>query len=213
MRVPLATFRLQTIRNKILSNGSTDLNGSGPDGQVSWNFDNTGWELDINKTPDGGDFDFYSTAYHELLHAIGFSDTADSTSGSDGFGNGLPGGEAGEWGAFDQFLSDNSGNRFINGTTFINDDPEGFARRAIGGNSSTGNGLFFAGPNAMAANGGNPVGLYTPEDFQEGSSVRHLDDENPALRGLMLLSATDPGPGARTLSDIEIGILQDLGYT
>ena len=64
MRVPLATFRLQTIRNKILSNGSTDLNGSGPDGQVSWNFDNTGWELDINKTPDGGDFDFYSTAYH-----------------------------------------------------------------------------------------------------------------------------------------------------
>ena len=115
---------------------------------------------------------------------------------------------------YDQFLSDRTGTRFINGTTFINDDPEGFTREAVGGTSAGfAGGLFFAGPNAVAANGGSPVGLYTPEEFEEGSSIGHLDDENPALAGLMLLAATAPGPSARTFSDIEIGMLQDLGYT
>ena len=206
--------RIETVRNKILSNGATDLNGPDSDGSVSWNFDQTMWELDINTTAAGGNFDFYSTVYHELVHALGWLDTADAATGADSFGGGLSGGDPGEWNMYDQFLSDRTGTRFINGTTFINDDPEGFTREAVGGTSAGfAGGLFFAGPNAVAANGGSPVGLYTPEEFEEGSSIGHLDDENPALAGLMLLAAPAPGPSARTFSDIEIGMLQDLGYT
>ena len=105
--------RLETVRNKILSNGATDLNGPDSDGSVSWNFDQTMWELDINTTPAGGNFDFYSTVYHELVHALGWLDTADAATGADSFGGGLSGGDPGEWNMYDQFLSDRTGTRSL----------------------------------------------------------------------------------------------------
>ncbi len=81
------------------------------------------------------------------------------------------------------------------------------------GGASPDNGLFFAGPNAAAANGRNPAGFYTSFSFFEpASSVSHLDDENPMLAGLLMLAFADTGLSARPLSGIEIGIYEDLGY-
>ncbi len=83
---------------------------------------------------------------------------------------------------------------------------------SVGGESQNGFGLFFDGANAVAANGGNPVGLFTPNPYEEGSSVSHIDDDNPAFMGLLMLAATEEGPAARMYSPIEVGILTDLGY-
>ena len=66
---------------------------------------------------------------------------------------------------------------------------------------------------ATRRDGGSPVGLYTPNPIGEGSSISHLDDDNPAFAGSMMLQATDEGPSARTFSNIELAILRDLGYT
>lgn len=72
----------------------------------------------------------------------------------------------------------------INGNTYALDASSWNTNRIAGPSPSAG--LFFNGTNATAANGGLPVGLYTPVAWEEGSSVTHLDDENPLLQPLMM---------------------------
>ncbi len=73
-------------------------------------------------------------------------------------------------------------------------------------------GLYFAGPNAVAAYGG-PVPVYTPAEFSN-SAVAHLDDDTFTGANQQLMNAfSGTGPRLRTLSPIELGILKDIGYT
>ena len=66
----------------------------------------------------------------------------------------------------------------------------------------------------MNAYGGRFIPLYTPYEWDTGSSVSHLDDYTFSGSSRQLMNATSgPGPGNRALSAIEVGILQDLGYT
>ena len=60
---------------------------------------------------------------------------------------------------------------------------------------------------------GGPVPLYTPDPWEEGSSTNHLDDNVFTGPNAQLMNAkAGKGPGIRTLCDIEVGILRDLGY-
>jgi hypothetical protein len=70
-------------------------------------------------------------------------------------------------------------------------------------------GLFFDGPNAVAANGGHLVTLYTPSEWNQGSSVSHLD---PSIGEMMMTPFTGTGTRTHDYSAVEIGILTDLGY-
>lgn len=197
----------EVVRTKILT--GTDTNGATADGsvEVNWGKD---WGLSADPTQiDVNDFDFSSTIYHELLHAIGFSSTL-TEDGRDLRDNDTSGGGTGAWGYFDQFLVDVSSDPVV--TAGFSLDAAVYDAGKVGG-ASPAAGLFFNGTNARNANGGLPVGLYTPTSFEEGSSVSHLDDENSALDGLVMLSATDSGPGARNLSTLERAILTDLGYS
>ncbi|MBI3691355.1 MAG: hypothetical protein HY239_12070, partial [Mycolicibacterium aromaticivorans] len=81
----------------------------------------------------------------------------------------------------------------------------------IGQNS----GLYFNGANAVAAYGGL-VPIFTPEEYDGGSSIAHTDDNtfNGTIKPRDLMNAQDPfGPGPRTLSALDRGVLRDLGYT
>ena len=199
----------EVVRNKVLTGGANDINGAAPDGfvDVNWGVPE-GWDLSPNAADvDPTMFDFYSTMFHELNHALGYLSIPDEL-GDDGFGS-VPDQDPGDWSQFDQFIVDINGNPVIDPTTFILNSAL-WANNT--GGASPGAGLFFAGPNTVAANGGNPVGLYTPTTFEPGSSVSHLDDDNPALAGLLMLSAVDVGPAARTLSAIEKAMYMDIGY-
>jgi hypothetical protein len=193
------------VRVKILQ--GVDINGDDFDASVSWNFEEFDWQLDIDTPPSEDEYDFYSTLYHELTHALGWAESLDFPRGRDAFGYGveLPG----EWNAYDEFITDRDGIPIIDPQTYLNDDPRLFRDLARGG---TEDGLFFNGENAVAANDGFPVPLYTPNAFETGSSIAHLDDNAPELEGFMMLSASDPGPTSRVYSDVTLGILQDLGY-
>ena len=57
----------------------------------------------------------------------------------------------------------------FNGTTFNT----AYNPNLTGGDA----GLYFGGANAVAANSGNPVPLYTPNPWESGSSMSHLDDD------------------------------------
>ena len=64
-----------------------------------------------------------------------------------------------------------------------------------------------------AANGNKPIPLYTPNPWESGSSMSHLDDDTFTGSMEKLMNATsDTGLGVRTMSPIEIAIMKDLGY-
>lgn len=191
----------EVIRNKVLN--GTDLNGSAADGTVNANFTDQVWEFDVNTAPTSPEYDWYSTIFHEFAHAFGFASgivTDGTVSGTDD-GYGSLGN--GSWAAFDEFLTDKDGNSVFSG----NDLNEANYVDLLTGGASPGAGLFF-----NSADAGQLIGLYSPTSFEEGSSGSHLDDENAALAGMMMLSATDDGLGTRVFSDLELSIFRDLGY-
>lgn len=200
----VAGFNLDEVVREKLQTG-IDANGSRPDGFLEINFGNN-WELGFNAPVSNERYDFYSTMFHEFTHTLGF------TSSIGQFGDPLLGSRhEGSWSTFDRYIVDKNGTPVIDPTTFAINETVWDAG-SVGGASPAG-GLFFDGPNAVAANGGNPVGLYTPLLWAEGSSVSHLDDDNSAFAGMMMLAASETGPYTRDYSGVEIGILQDLGYT
>ena len=178
------------VQNKILT--GVDSNGAAADGTITWNF---GYAWGYN-TVAGGQYDFQSTAMHELLHTFGFISVVDSA------GNNTDP----NWTTFDSFIVTSNGTSAFTGSTW---------KTAYNSNLTGGNGgLYFGGANAVAAYGGNLVPLYTPNPWESGSSMSHLDDNTfyGSIEKLMN-AASDTGLGVRTLSAVEIGIMKDLGYT
>lgn len=195
------------VGTKILSNGTSDPNGSEFDGEVDVNFYH---DWDFGDTIAPNNYDFQSTMIHELIHAVGFSSSI-SENGQDPFGT--EPGSPGVWAPFDEFVAD-ADIRII-GPDAILDDDDWFGAYTDGaGTIPPADGLYFVGPNAMAANGDQPVPLYSPDIWEEGSSGSHLDDEFfTGEEALLMNAAANTGLGIRTLSPIEIGILQDIGFT
>ncbi|WP_426369501.1 PEP-CTERM sorting domain-containing protein [Pseudocolwellia sp. HL-MZ7] len=175
-----------------------DANGDELDGSVdvNWGWD---WELDPDTPADFGasEFDFYATIFHELTHALGFG-SGINLDGSGYFND--------EWTTFDTFLQDSNGNSILDNAFTL--DQAAWDDAKEGG---SGDGIFFGGANALAANGGNAVGIYSPTSWEEGSSGSHVDGV-PFPTDMMKYDR-DFGPETRTYSDIDVAILTDLGYT
>jgi hypothetical protein len=204
--------RTHVIRNKILT--GIDLNGPQADGHINFDLSSTSWELDAKRPVQAGMYDYYSTSYHEFTHAIGWADSIHFGDGGDPFdGAGRrSSSRPGEWLRYDKFIARFDGVRLIDEYSFENSFSDVYADLATEGSSAEGKGLFFDGPHAVAANGGQLVGLFTPDFLQPGSSVSHLDDENLAYADMLMLAATSDGDGPRKYSSIELAILKDLGY-
>lgn len=184
-------FYQTVVQNKILN--GVDSNGSAADGVITWNFGNA-WAF--GNSVSNSQYDFQSTAMHELLHTFGFLSNVNNAGSNSGD----------NWTQFDSFVVTS------NGTNAIGNDFKW--KTAFNPNLSGSNGgLYFGGPNAVAAYGGL-VPLYTPNPWQSGSSMSHLDDSTFTGNNQQLMNAvSDTGLGVRTLSDVELGILEDLGYT
>lgn len=206
----------EVVREKLQSGGVTDLNGAAADGQVDVNFANM-WELDYSTEPTTGVYDFYSTLFHEFTHALGFSSTI-SQAGRDvfGLGSGDTSLEAGTWNRFDSFLVQCGGASVFSSSERIN--------QAVWDAASVGDGspdgLCFNGGNAVLANGGNLIELYSPNPWNDGSSGSHLNSNNPQFTGvpqnlgsMMRHDGADGSYDTRVYSPIEVGMLTDLGYT
>ncbi|GAB5560001.1 MAG: hypothetical protein SynsKO_16480 [Synoicihabitans sp.] len=187
-----------TIAQRKVIDG-VDGNGATADGEIEWNFFHD-WDLDNDVAPES--FDFISTAMHEILHALGFLGAVYSD-GTGYFEGNI--GEPNAWATFDQYLVNASGVKVID---------EQFAfKPAELGTLTGGSSLFFSGANAMAANNGQPIVIYSPDPWEDGSSASHTDDETYTDANQLLMNAgTATGPGIRTLSAMELGVLRDLGY-
>ncbi|MEO8991537.1 MAG: PEP-CTERM sorting domain-containing protein [Nitrosospira sp.] len=198
----------EVVRTKLQT--GIDLNGNNADGAVSVNFSQP-WALDVNSPPTeySGQYDFYGTLYHELTHTLGFTRGGITKTGEPLAGSK----EAGTWSTFASFIVDKHGDKIIDPNTFALNQP-GWDVSSIGDYSAgnDGEGLFFDGPNAVAANGGYWVTLYTPAPWENGSSIAHLDPDMPGISGMLMTPAAGTGLQAHGFSPIEVGMLKDLGY-
>ena len=186
------------VQNKILT--GVDSNGTAADGYVDVNF-GIPWAYGDSVTTT--QYDFTSTAMHEMLHALGFLSYIDAP-GSSWNTRGT------NWTTFDSLIVTNNKSKVIG--TVVNRYRWNtlYNTNLTGGNG----GLYFGGLNAIAANGGLLVPLYTPKPWESGSSVSHLDDSTFTGAKTQLMNAmADTGKGIRTISAIELGVLKDLGYT
>ncbi len=183
---------LATVVQRKIQTG-VDANGAAADGGISWNF---GPSWGFGNTVTSTQYDFQSIAMHELAHTLGFlSATA------------APGSNTGRtWTEYDGYLVTAAGAPVI-GADFVWNSA--YNSNLTGANS----GLYFGGPNAVAAYG-RPVPLYTPSTWAAGSSVSHLNDfVFTGANDTLMTARVTRGPAPRELSAVELGILRDLGYT
>ncbi len=182
---------MQTVVQKKIQTG-VDSNGSTADGEITWNF---GPSWAFGNSVSTSQYDFQSTAMHELMHTLGFLSYVDRAGNNTGQ----------TWTLFDSFLVNSTGTAVI-GTDYRWN--AAYNTNLTGGNG----GLFFGGSNAVAAYGG-PVPVYTPFPYSAGSSMSHLDDDTFTGSNEQLMNAiSGQGKGIRGLSPTELGILADIGY-
>jgi hypothetical protein len=188
----LPGFFRTVVQQKLLT--GRDANGSKADGTISWNFQDYEWSLDEDVSDK--EYDFASTAIHELMHAFGFLSSLDGPEES----------VAANRAQFDRNIVTVRGTRvfFLNGEWATLNDPKLIAEDGA---------LYFGGRHAVEAYGGYLVPLFTPNEWQQGSSMSHLDDYTFAGDDHRIMTSSEGmGPGTKVFSELELGILRDLGY-
>lgn len=184
----------QTIVQRKLLTGE-DVNQAAADGVINWNWSYS-WSAG---TVAPGQYDMTAVAMHELLHSLGWLSNVRAPDSYPSLN---------VWSTYDQFVSTWDGRSPIDPTTFLWNDYYNWNITGYEG------GLYFNGSDAVEANGGRPVPLYSSNPYKPGSSVSHLADyvfSGP--NQLLMNSSTGAGPGIRTLGAIEQGVLGDIGYT
>lgn len=168
---------------------------------ILWNFS---YSWDYGDTVGASAFDFKSVAMHEILHTLGFMSFLNGS----GQGGALQtSGAPDAWSTYDQFLTNATGTRLVNNAGEFNTSLSGLL------SDGSGSDVYFSGANAMAANGGARVHLYSPNTYLAGSSFSHLDTDFYGSNHYIMTHAVGTGLSMRTLSAIELGILADLGYS
>jgi hypothetical protein len=180
-----AGFLQTVVQNKILT--GNDANGSAADGTIDWNF---GLAWGYGNSVTSNQYDLESIAMHEMLHTLGFLSNIDKAGSNTGK----------VWTVFDKYVVNSAQQPVINNSSYVFNTA--YNSNLTGGND----GLYFGGPNAVAANGG-PVALYTPLPWEPGSSMSHL------RANYLMRAVVSTGPGFRDVSPVELAILSDIGYT
>jgi len=170
----------------------TDLNDSDPEIHIAYSDNGISWYFGTDGHPPMGTYDFVSVVMHEIAHGLNFAGSMRVSSG------------VGSWGLtgypnvpniYDRFTQNGSGQALIDTSAFPNPSTQ-LATQL------TSNNVYFNGPYANAANGGNWPKLYAPSTWQGGSSYVHLDYNTfkNTVNALMLWAIDDgtaihdPGP-------------------
>jgi len=162
---------------------------SGYEGSITFIGTPSQYYLGLDGQPPGDRGDFLTLALHEIGHLLGF----DSSLLSDGSFQNHPT-------IYNLYNTDAFGNPLV--------DLSPAERLAA---ATSGNRLFYAGPNGVAAHGGLPFNLSAPFVFTPGVSVTHISETYGDL-GKDLMSPIMPPGEADDPSAVDLGVLADLGW-
>ena len=177
---------------------NSDLDETRSDIRAQFN-SNFSWYFGTDGNPSTSQFDFVSVVLHELGHGLGFvgSMNVNTNTGAGSYGiSGFPL-------VYDTFSENGSGTALVGG--FTN------GSTALGG-QLTSNNIFFDGSSANGANNNNPVKLYAPNTWAQGSSFAHLDEVfNDTDHALMTFSLSN-GEALHDVGDVTLALFEDMGW-
>ena len=152
------------------------------------------WDTRNDGAPRSNEYDLESVFLHEMAHGLGFlsTDSYDTFFGYGTIEQPTP------YDAYTQ-LPDKSR---------LSDLPSPSLELGKALTST----LVWAGESGTAANNGNPIVLYTPSRYEEGSSVSHLDETTYANLGSnsIMTPNIDSGEIYREPGSLLLGMMQDL---
>lgn len=150
------------------------------------------WYYGADENPGATEIDFITIALHEIGHGLGFIERVQSD-GS--YPNDRPT-------IYDRFLVEGEA-----GGTLLTD----MATDAERASTIRSDDLYWAGEAGVAGNGGERPHMYAPSNYVFGTSVAHLDHRT--YPGAVMGALYTPGVATHTISDMELGILADIGWT
>lgn len=166
----------------------------GTDIHVNAYFFDDHWYFGLDGNCPSNRFDLVSVLCHEILHGMGFDNRLGATTSGDFILNSL--------GIYDYFLADSAGNGVW--STDLYELPEVVAMYT--------DELYFSGPFTSAILDTIPL-LYTPNPWENGSSVAHLDlDLYYGTPNDMMTPGIAAGDVRHSPGEIGIGMLADMGY-
>jgi len=188
---PIALANARAGRD--LAANESDVTAQFASGRSDWYFGTDG------QVP-AGKLDFTSVVLHEIGHGLGMTGGA-GVSGSVGYwglGESVPD-------VYDLFAQSASGTPI---TSYAN--PSTALRSVI-----TSNGMRWGGSQGTAANGGVKPYLYSPNPYNPGSSIYHLDEAayGTGTPNALMTPYLDDGEALHDPGDIVLGMLRDLGWT
>ena len=161
---------------------------------------NADWYFGADGNVPANKLDFTTVVLHEIGHGLGITDSTDIEGGTATWG----GGTAYPF-IYDRFVQNPAG-------TALPSIPSGSTSLA---NALQSNGLRWGGAQGMAAAGGSKPWLYSPNPYQPGSSVAHLDEDTygTGTPDALMTPYLDDGEALHDPGDIVLGMMRDIGWT
>ncbi len=161
------------------------------------------WYFGTDGNPPPRSYDFVSVVLHELGHGLGFVGSArvEGNIGEWGLGTGFPF-------IYDRFVQNGAGQALTNTALFPN--PSSQLAALLQSND-----LYWAGQNAVSANGGSRPKLYVPPVWQQGSSYSHWDEAvySPGNPNSLMTPALANGEAIHDPGPVTRGLFTDIGWT
>jgi hypothetical protein len=183
-----------------------DLQEGEADIVARFNSDFANWHFETDQNPGPEEFDFTTVVLHEIAHGLGFSSSFEYSAGEGSWGIELS--EEMSPLVFDLFLTDGEGTELLDETAFANGSAEL-------GAALTNNDVFFFGFYAGESVGWAPVPFYAPSEWEEGSSIAHVNKTNfPEWHADALMSPSlPPGFAIHDPGPIATGVFRDILWT
>ncbi len=184
----------------------SDIDPTEPDIEASFNSTKANWYYGTDGNTPAGTHDLVTTVLHELAHGLGFSDSMGMVGTIGRWQNGSPFTTPISPKVFDLLLYNGSGQQLV--TSFQT------STTALG-SQLTSNNLFLDAPKIRAANGGAPAKVYAPTDYEEASSIGHLDEATfpPGDPNSLMTPFLDRAEAIHDPGAIAMAALEETGWT
>lgn len=181
----------------------SEISGSSsPDISATFNKD-IKWYFGTDGQTPGLLYDFVTVVLHEIGHGLGFTGFFYVTGNMGAYGNE----NAGDVAAFD-IMVENDNHLMLTDTNVFN------MPSSILFNALTSNQLYSASPVATTNNSGNIPRLYAPSEWNDGSSIYHLNDATYPYsnENSLMTHAIGKGEAIHDPGPVTKGILADIGW-
>ena len=144
-------------------------------------------------------YDLVTVVLHELIHGVGFVDSFNTGTSTGTYGiNSIPV-------IYDSFIEDKDNNLLIDKTKYSSNSTELYTALTSGQ-------LYFSAPLLKNYTSGQRVRIYAPAEWDDGSSVSHLNESSTSQVNALLTPFLDKGEAIHSPGNLIMSMVGDLGW-